>query len=129
MPWIVDIASVANAHINALERPNANGRYIIANAPLDFQQVSRQLVDEYIQQGRTLIRSWDQVVDILYDNFGDSDWISNVPRGKPGTRQLGDFFTLDNTRSRMDLGIEYGDIRQAVIDFANQYQEERKTFV
>lgn len=39
MPWIVDIASVAQAHINALENKDANGRYIIANAPLDFQQV------------------------------------------------------------------------------------------
>lgn len=104
MPWIVDIASVAEGHISALETPSANGRYIIANAPLDFQQV----------------------VDIMYKNFADSDWIKNVPRGKPGTRQLTNFFRLDRSRSEKELGIRYGLIEQSVIDFCTQYQEDKK---
>ena len=104
MPWIVDIASVADAHINALETPSAKGRYIIANAPLDFQQV----------------------VDIMHQNFADADWIGNVPKGNPGTRQLTDFFTLDRSRSERELGLKYGSIEQSVIDFCSQYQEDRK---
>ena len=90
MPWIADISSVANAHIAALENPAAKGRYLIANAPFDFRQV----------------------VEIMTKNFSDAEWIANVPKGKPGTRQLerSSFFMLDNSHSVSELGIKYGPV-------------------
>lgn len=106
MPWMCDISEVAQAHINALYRPGASGRYIIANSAYDFQQV----------------------VDLMHERFSDSDWIGNVPRGKPGEKAIGPHFVLDNTRSREELGVEYGDWKQSVIDFCTQYQEDRKKF-
>ncbi|KAG6362434.1 hypothetical protein INS49_010664 [Diaporthe citri] len=106
MPWMCDISEVAQAHINALYRPEASGRYIIANHEYDFQQV----------------------VDLLHDKFRDSDWIKNVPKGTPGKKAIGDHFVLDNTRSREELGVEYSDWKQSVIDFCSQYQEDRKRF-
>ncbi|KKY34657.1 putative short chain dehydrogenase reductase [Diaporthe ampelina] len=106
MPWMCDISEVAQAHLNALYRPGASGRYIIANHEYDFQQV----------------------VDLLHERFGDSDWIQNVPRGTPGKKAIESHFVLDNARSKKELGVEYGDWKQSVIDFCCQYQEDRKRF-
>ena len=107
MPWMTDIKEVAQAHINALFDPKASGRYIIANHAYDFQQV----------------------VDLIYENFCDAEWIKNVPRGTPGKKVLDSHFILDNTRSREDLGVVYGPWKQSVLDFVSQYQEHRKSFV
>jgi nucleoside-diphosphate-sugar epimerase len=106
MPWMTDISEVAQAHINALYYPDANGRYIIANSPYDFQQV----------------------VDLIHEAFPDADWISNVPKGNPGQKVLDDHFILDNTRSREGLGVKYQPWEQSVIDFCKQYGEDRKHF-
>ena len=106
MPWMTDISAVAQAHINALFRPEANGRFIIASSPYDFQQV----------------------VDLLHEKFGDAEWISNVPRGTPGQKVLTSHFVLDSTRSREELGAEYRPWQESVIDFVKQYQEDRKRF-
>lgn len=106
MPWMCDISEVAQAHLNALYRPEASGRYIVANHEYDFQQV----------------------VDLLHDRFKDSDWIQNVPKGTPGKKAIGPHFVFDNTRSKEELGVEYSDWKQSVIDFCSQYQEDRKRF-
>lgn len=106
MPWMCDIKEVAQAHLNALYKPEASGRYIIANHEYDFQQVA----------------------DLLHEEFRESDWIRNVPKGTPGKRAYDSHFVLDNTRSKKELGVEYGDWRQSVIDFCAQYQEDRKRF-
>ncbi|CZR65110.1 related to flavonol reductase/cinnamoyl-CoA reductase [Phialocephala subalpina] len=104
MPWAVRIENVVDAHIQALYNPKANGRYIIANQPLDFQQI----------------------VDIMVKRFPEADWLENVPKGKPGTRQLTEFFSLDNSRSIRDLGLNYGPVEQCIVDFCTQYQVDRK---
>ncbi|KAJ9659235.1 hypothetical protein H2198_003239 [Neophaeococcomyces mojaviensis] len=106
MPWMTDISEVAQAHINALYKPEASGRYIIANHPYDFQQV----------------------VDLMHEHFADSEWIQNVPKGTPGQKVLGDHFVLDNTRSREHLGVVYRPWKQSVIDFCTQYEQDRKRF-
>lgn len=104
--WMTDIDSVVQAHVNALYMPGANRRYIIANSTYDFQEV----------------------VDLMYDHFGDQDWIANVPRGTPGKRVGDVFFGLDNTRSRVELGVVYRPWQQCVLDFCRKYQEDRKRF-
>lgn len=106
MPWMTDISEVAQAHINALYKPEASGRYIIANHAYDFQQV----------------------VDLMHETFPDSEWIHNVPKGTPGKKVLDDHFVLDNTRSREHLGVVYGPWRQSVINFCRQYEQDRKQF-
>jgi nucleoside-diphosphate-sugar epimerase len=97
MPWMTDISEVAQAHINALYKPEANGRYLIANSPYDFQQV----------------------VDIMHRNFPDADWISNVPKGTPGKKVIESHFVLDNTRSRGELGVVYGPMEQTIVNFCS----------
>jgi nucleoside-diphosphate-sugar epimerase len=106
MPWMTDIDEVAQAHIKALYEPKANGRYIIANSPFDFQQV----------------------VDIMHENFAESDWIKNVPRGTPGQKSQENHFMLDNRRSREHLGVVYHPWKDSVINFCRQYEEDRKRF-
>ena len=107
MPWMCDISEVAQAHVNALFRPEASGkRYIIASSPYDFQQV----------------------IDLMYKRFSSTEWINNVPRGKPGQRPIGEHFVLDNTRSKNELGVSYHPWEESVINFCEKYQEDRKRF-
>jgi nucleoside-diphosphate-sugar epimerase len=106
MPWMTDISEVAQAHIKALYKPEASGRYIIANHSYDFQQV----------------------VDLMHENFAGSDWIQGVPRGTPGKKVLDDHFVLDNTRSREHLGVVYGPWKESVLNFCRQYEQDRMKF-
>ncbi|KAE8391130.1 hypothetical protein BDV23DRAFT_193347 [Aspergillus alliaceus] len=104
MPWVTDINAVADAHVAALLTPEARGRYLVATASLDFQEV----------------------VDIMHSNFPQAEWIRNVPKGQPGVRQPKDFFALDNTRSQHELRVRYRSVENIVIDFCKQYQDHRK---
>lgn len=106
MPWMTDITEVAQAHINALYNPNASGRYVVANSPYDFQQV----------------------LDLMHEEFPDAEWISGVPKGNPGQKVLKSHFILDNSRSKEHLGVKYRPWKESVINFCKQYQEDRKSF-
>lgn len=104
MPWMTDIDAVAQAHVNALYTPSASGRYIIAGAAYDFQQV----------------------VDLMHARFADADWIENVPRGSPGQKAFESHFVLDNRRSREELGVVYQPWEKSVVEFCTQYAGDRK---
>lgn len=104
MPWITDINAVADAHVRALLKPEARGRYLIATSLMDFQEV----------------------VDILHSNFHQAEWINNVPKGQPGVRQQRECFVLDNMKSKRELGVKYTPIESTVIEFCKQYQNHRK---
>lgn len=106
MPWMTGIDEVAQAHVNALLKSEASGRYIIANAPYDFQQV----------------------VDFMHENFTDAPWIGNVPRGRPGQKAIGEHFSLDNRRSREQLGVVYRDWTESIRDFCTQYAVDRESW-
>ncbi|KAH8698720.1 hypothetical protein BGW36DRAFT_396432 [Talaromyces proteolyticus] len=105
-PWMTDIGSVADAHIAALLRPEANGRYIVATESMDFQQV----------------------VETMHTHFPQAEWIKNVPKGKTGERKL-NCFRLDNSKSRRDLGLTFPPVEKAIIDFCRKYQEDRKAWL
>ena len=105
MPWMTDIDDVAQAHVNALLKKEASGRYIVANSPYDFQTV----------------------VDVMREEFAGADWIENLPKGTPGQKSVGEHFVLDNSRSRKELGVEYKPWKQSVIEFCKKYEEDRRS--
>lgn len=107
MPWMTGVEEVAQAHVNALFKPEASGRYIIANSSYDFQKV----------------------VDFMHENFATAPWISNVPRGTPGKKAIGEHFSLDNRRSREDLSVVYRDWTESLRDFCTQYAVDRESWV
>jgi nucleoside-diphosphate-sugar epimerase len=106
IPWMTDISEVAQARINALCKPEARGRYVIANHPYDLQRV----------------------VDLTHENLADSDRIKNIPKGASGKKALDSHFVFDISPLREHPGVEYGPWKRSVINFCSQCQKDRKRF-
>ncbi len=112
---IVDVRDVALAHRIAMELPSASGRYLTAAG----------------------VRSLRDVIDLLEANgWGERYKLPSIPLDngfgnalvrlaanlqKPGTRSylkthVGGEFRIDNSKARNDLGIDFRDPDQTVLD-------------
>ncbi len=116
LEWgLVDVRDVARAHLLAMSNPAANGRHILAAG----------------------VRSMRQVVDLLRENGWDDRYrlpslpldgplASSVIRfvagfvgGGTGTylhNHVGGRMRFDNTKSISELGLDYRDVDQTVLD-------------
>lgn len=116
---IADVRDVALAHIEAAERPEAAGRYIVARPEmLSFLEISRILRPRH-RRGFLLPRGQvpDWVVRLIGSRFGLSqDYIS---------KHLGIRFTVDNQRSISDLGLTYRPAEQTLIDHYTSWARQR----
>lgn len=106
----VDVRDVADAHIAAAEKPDAQGRYILAAETMtSFHEMSRIIRTRYprgLRIPRTALPHWP--VRVLGPAFGlTQDYI----RGHLGIR-----FRVDNSRSVNDLGISYRPVEETVLD-------------
>jgi nucleoside-diphosphate-sugar epimerase len=106
----VDVRDVALAHIRAAENPEAHGRYILAEKDMiSLLDIARTIRPSHHR--RYLLPRWqipDTAVKLLGPRFGLSqDFIR---------KHLGIRFTVDNRRSRDELGIQYRPIRDTLTD-------------
>mgnify|MGYP006269062233 FL=1 len=109
----VDVRDVAQAHVQAVANPQAVGRFILAERVMSFPDAAAS----------------------LRSHFGDD---YGFPRGKVPTwllwliapraglsrryvrRNIGIRYTLDSSRSRDILGIEYRDTRRSLVEHMQQ---------
>jgi dihydroflavonol-4-reductase len=112
---IVDVRDVALAHIRAIETESASGRYLTGAGIRSM----RQVVDLLRENG------WAEkyrLPSISLDNgFGTFlvGLVANLQ--KPGSRSylkthVGGEFRIDNAKVRRELGIEFRDIDQTILD-------------
>ncbi len=114
--WVVvDVRDVATAHIRAMEIPSASGRYLTGAD----------------------VRSLRQVIDVVRANgWGERYRLPSIPLDnavgtflvriaanfqKPGSRSylkthVGGEFRIDNSKVRRELGIEFRDPDQTILD-------------
>jgi nucleoside-diphosphate-sugar epimerase len=116
---IADVRDVALAHIEAAERPQAAGRYIVARPEmLSFLEISRILRPTHRRSyllPRGQVPDW--LVRLIGSRFGLSqDYIS---------KHLGIRFTVDNQRSIRDLGLSYRPAEQTLIDHYTSWASQR----
>jgi len=112
----VDVRDVALAHVRAVERVEASGRFILAQRVSSFPEIAAVLRDrfgsEYPIPKRTVPKPlfW-----LLAPTLG-------VER-RFVARNVGIRFVLDNRRSREILGIEYRDAHRTAVEHLEQLAE------
>lgn len=105
---IVDIRDVATAHISAAEVPQAEGRYIVGQeSTTSFLHISKHF--KKLRDGSLWLPAHElptPLVRIVGPLFGlTQKWMS---------RNLGVSFTVDNTRSIRELGLQYRPVDQTL---------------
>jgi len=115
----VDVRDVAVAHIKAAEKPEANGRYILA----DKQMVSFLEIAKIIRtvHKRPYLVGNRQIPDWLVRAIGPLFGLTQDYIGK----HLGIRFQVDNRRSIDELGVAYKPIRETLIDHYRSWEEQR----
>ena len=116
LDWpLVDVRDVARAHILAMNNPKASGRYIVAAETRTMRQVVDLLRangwgDRYRLPsvgvdggfGTRLTR-----LAVAFQSSGTRDYMRN---------HLGGQMRFDNSKARRQLGIEFGDVDQTILD-------------
>lgn len=115
----VDVRDVALAHIRAAENPDAHGRYILAETDMtSMLDIARTIRSEHTR--RYLLPRWqipDAAIRLLGPRFGlTPDFIR---------KHLGIRFTVDNRRSRDELGIRYRPIRDTLVEHYRSWATQR----
>ncbi|WP_425585860.1 NAD-dependent epimerase/dehydratase family protein [Streptomyces longisporus] len=115
----VDVRDVADAHIAAAEKPDAQGRYILAAETMtSFHDMARIIRTRYprdLRLPRTRLPHWP--VRVLGPAFGlTQDYIR---------KHLGIRFRVDNSRSVRELGISYRSIEETVLDHYEAWRAQR----
>jgi dihydroflavonol-4-reductase len=116
MDWpLVDVRDVARAHIRAMEKPGAHGRYVVAAESRTMRQVidllrSNGWGDRYRLPSIGLDRGPGVVLSRLAANFQPSGVRSYLKS------QLGGRLRFDNSKARRELGIEFGNVDRTILD-------------
>jgi dihydroflavonol-4-reductase len=116
LQWpLVDVRDVARAHIVAMENPAAGGRYIVAAEARTMRQVI-ELLRANGWGGRYKLPAigLDNAVGVALTRFA-------VGFQAPGTRDylrnhLGGEMRFDNTKARKELGLDFRDVDQTILD-------------
>jgi len=97
---LVHARDVAEAHVNAIERESANGRYILVGESMPLLDFARQLAGKYPQLPvpTRQMPDWIMYMSPLFDSRITSVWVKN---------SLGVHHRFNNERARKDLGIKF----------------------
>ena len=106
----VDVRETAQAHLEALRRPEAaNQRFILSNETIWFQRVAQVLQEEFQPQGYNITTKELQRCLLTIGS-----WFK--PEIKQVIHQWGQVMNFDNTKSREILGIKYCDINKSLVE-------------
>ncbi|RFU72883.1 cinnamoyl- reductase [Trichoderma arundinaceum] len=97
-----DVRDLAEAHLQAYEKPEAAGqRYLIATSSFSYQQIC----------------------DIIRDKFPELRELT--PKGNTGD-PLPPVYKLDNSKASAELGIKFRSLEETVVDMVNSFLKLRK---
>lgn len=107
----VDVRDVALAHVRALERPDARGRYLVDCRGAWFLDIAKVIRAAFPQAKtpRASMPNWAMYLVAMFDERLTWDFLR---------QNLSVARQLDNARSREQLGIEYRDLDQTIRDTA-----------
>ena len=114
---IVDVRDVAEAHIRALEEPAAEGRYICVEHVITMEQVVELLRANGYEE--TELPSFD-----MSGKLGTLAVKIMAAFEDPGTRSylrtnLGKTPRFDNTKVKEDLGLDFRDVEETILETVN----------
>ncbi len=111
----VDVRDVARAHITAMENPNASGRYIIAAETWTMRQVVDLLrAKGWGERYRLPSISLESGLGVALSRFA----VNFQPTGARSYMKthLGGHMRFDNSKARTQLGVEFRDVDQTILD-------------
>ena len=114
----VDVRDVAQAHVNALTREESNGkRYILSADSVWCEDVMEVLRKEFAHQGYCIVSRKVGYCPMKFISLFDTQIKLLLPF-------IGREMKVDNSRSRKELGIEYRQVAQTVIDSGYSFIEK-----
>ena len=112
---VVDVRSVANAHIKALETPEAAGnRYLCTNGFLEFKEIAQILRANYPKR---------KIPKTVLPNFMVRLFSNIDPETKPVLLELGTRRTVNHRKIKEELRWDPISAKQSVLDCANSLME------
>lgn len=111
---VVDVRDVAKAHVEALLRPDAEGRHIISNRGVWMRELAEILRGEHPDRPvpRFQMPNVAMYAVAMFDKRLSWDFLR---------RNLDVERHLDNTKSKQSLGLAYRPIRETVLDTARSF--------
>ena len=115
---MVDVRNVGEAHVNAGTDPKANGRYILSSESVDMLKVGEYLREKFGNKYPFPRKKAPKILIWLIAPFLGlkRSFIS---------RNIGQAVFFNNSRSIEDLSISYTPVKIAVIDFFQQFIDEK----
>jgi len=115
---IVDVRNVSEAHLNAGYNPDANGRYIISSDSMDFLTIGKYLLEKFGNKYPIPTRVAPKfLVWLIAPMIGiKRNFVS---------RNVGYAVHFNNTKSKKELAIDYISVKDTVIDFFQQFIDEK----
>mmetsp|Transcript_8072 Transcript_8072/g.18736 ORF Transcript_8072/g.18736 Transcript_8072/m.18736 type:complete len:355 (-) Transcript_8072:130-1194(-) len=108
---VVDVREVSKAHIEAAFRPEAKGRYLLAQHFTDFFEISQTLRKKY---GDEYAFAKSVAPKLILMAFGP--WIDERMDRKFVIRNIGYRFEVDSSKSQRELGIQYRNKDETIHD-------------
>ena len=115
----MDVRDVAAAHIRAMENPEAEGRYIVANESIwmeDLVKMMRRLFPDYHYPSHNLSSKLGDLV-VRFTSFFRGKGAGAFLR-----RNLGVFPEYDTAKSKADLGLVYTPLEKTLRDLIEDLQ-------
>ena len=115
---IVDVRNVSEAHLNAGYNPDANGRYIISSDSMDFLTIGKYLLEKFGNKYPIPTRVAPKfLVWLIAPMIGiKRNFVS---------RNVGYAVHFNNKKSKKELAIDYIPVKDTVIDFFQQFIDEK----
>jgi len=112
----VHARDVGEAHVNAMEREHANGRYILVSETLWFNDLAKKMSKQYPNLPIPTRNMPDIIMycSPLFEKRITKDWIHN---------NLGRYIQADNERTRNDLGINFRSLEKATGEAIESFLE------
>lgn len=110
---IVDVRSVARAHVNAIKIKEAKGRYILVSETLSMKDIANILNKKYGDKYSIPKNELPNLVIYGVGPFIGFTW-------KYIKRNVGKPLKFDNSKSRKELSINYSKAEQTILDHTEQ---------
>ena len=115
---IVDVRNVGEAHLNAGYNPKARGRYIISSESMDFLSIGNYLRQKFGNKYPIPKKVAPKFLVWLIAP------IIGIKRNFV-SRNVGYAVHFNNSKSKKELSIDYIPVKQTVIDFFQQFIDEK----
>ncbi|MCB9641637.1 MAG: SDR family oxidoreductase [Myxococcales bacterium] len=111
---IVDVRDVAEAHVLALEKPHASGRYLCSNQALWLHEAVQSLSKNFpnIKLPKRRLPDWTMYIVALFDKRLSFGFLR---------RNLSTQTRFENKHIREDLGLSFRPLEQTIVDMCQSF--------